>query len=87
MKVSNAPHKLQGRGALQTCMGDIGRWCQPQHNPLAAPCQLHAVVRPRKRDLQQLNLALRGYAPLRSKVVLMTARPWSIIAAILGESS
>jgi hypothetical protein len=26
-------------------MPDAGRWCQPLHNPLAAPCQLHAVVR------------------------------------------
>jgi hypothetical protein len=25
-------------------MGDNRRWCQPLHNPLAAPCQLHAVV-------------------------------------------
>jgi hypothetical protein len=45
---SNAPHKLQGRGASHLSMGEARRWCQPPRNPMAAPCQLHAVVRRRK---------------------------------------
>jgi hypothetical protein len=39
------PHKLQGRGALgKPSPGTIGL-SQPPNKPMAAPWQLHAVVR------------------------------------------
>ena len=56
---ANAPHKLQGRGASHWSMGLRCRWCQPLHKPMAAPCQLHAVVSP------QHDVA-RSRGPMRS---------------------
>ena len=61
-------------------MGDAARWCQPVHKPMAAPWQLHAVVRRRQTLLMGLkavcHLTGMGMAPRES-----------IIGATLSESN
>jgi hypothetical protein len=50
------PHKLQGRGALGKLSPCTVRLCRSPRKPMAAPCQLHAVVRLRQGRVETMAL-------------------------------